>query len=62
MSNASSGFINNNDFMHWGKKNKKKQLHVIFFLNTQTQDMNPKAQDMLRNGKDSTDKPTKLDQ
>lgn len=41
---------------------KKKQLHVIFFLNTQTQDMNPKAQDMLRNGKDSTDKPTKLDQ
>lgn len=44
-----------------GKK-KKKQLHVIFFLNTQTQDMNPKAQDMLRNGKDSTDKPTKLDQ
>lgn len=45
-----------------GKKKKKKQLHVIFFLNTQTQDMNPKAQDMLRNGKDSTDKPTKLDQ
>lgn len=44
------------------KKKKKKQLHVIFFLNTQTQDMNPKAQDMLRNGKDSTDKPTKLDQ
>lgn len=27
------------------KKKKKKQLHVIFFLNTQTQDMNPKAQE-----------------